>query len=323
MLPQQDFAYSAAQDTPGLALAVSVFADRADLRAQLADDVTAAGLVLRVVGPVAELVEGSVHALGEIVLVDCTGTSGAMLAALARLDERAARSGAQLIVSTGVDGLDAVFGVCEYSQPQILVDPSRGERVIALGRVLAREPRLHVRELSEDDRLTLLRLTEQVAQISDRLERMGTRGLGPDGGAFRFQSPKGGYRGQGDAERRLVRQPRPPMPDPRFVRQIIRQRQARARFFDGELFADPAWDMLLDLTAARVEHKRVSVTSLCIASGVSPTTALRWIAQMTQAGLFERVEDEADRRRVFIALSDKAADAIARYFAEMGSEDLS
>ncbi len=58
---------------------------------------------------------------------------------------------------------------------------------------------------------------------------------------------------------------------------IIRQRQLRARFFDGELFADPAWDMLLDLTAARVEARRVSVTSLCIASGVPPTTALRWI----------------------------------------------
>ena len=52
------------------------------------------------------------------------------------------------------------------------------------------------------------------------------------------------------------------------------------------------------ITAARAEHKRVSVTSLCIASGVPPTTALRWIAQMSEAGLLERVEDEADRRRV-------------------------
>jgi DNA-binding MarR family transcriptional regulator len=39
---------------------------------------------------------------------------------------------------------------------------------------------------------------------------------------------------------------------------------------------------------------------------------------MTEAGLFERVEDEADRRRAFIALSDAAADAMARYFAELG-----
>ncbi len=76
--------------------------------------------------------------------------------------------------------------------------------------------------------------------------------------------------------------------------------------------------MLLDLTAACVEHTRVSVTSLCIASGVPPTTALRWIGQMTEAGLLQRVEDETDRRRAFIALTDKAIDAMARYFAEIG-----
>lgn len=59
------------------------------------------------------------------------------------------------------------------------------------------------------------------------------------------------------------------------------------------------------------------MTSLCIASGVPPTTALRWISQLTEGGLLERVEDEADRRRAFIALSDKAAEAMARYFHEM------
>ena len=116
----------------------------------------------------------------------------------------------------------------------------------------------------------------------------------------------------------LVRKTRPPLPDPRLVRRIIHQRRLRARFFDGDLFADPAWDMLLDLTAARVEHTRVSVTSLCIASGVPPTTALRWISQMSEAGLLKREDDDADRRRAFIALTDTAADAIARYFAEVG-----
>ena len=111
-----------------------------------------------------------------------------------------------------------------------------------------------------------------------------------------------------------------PLPDPKLVRRIIRQRQMRARFLDGDLFADPAWDMLLDLTAARAEQTRVSVTSLCIASGVPPTTALRWIGQMTEAGLLQRVEDDTDRRRAFITLTDKAVEAMSRYFAELGGE---
>lgn len=136
------------------------------------------------------------------------------------------------------------------------------------------------------------------------------------------KSPDPGFNGLGpeDSSDRLVRSARPPLPDPRLVRRIIRQRQLRARFFDGELFADPAWDMLLDLTAARVEHTRVSVTSLCFASGVPPTTALRWIAQMKDAGLMERVEDETDKRRAFITLTDKAADAMAQFFAELGKD---
>ncbi|WP_234024876.1 winged helix DNA-binding protein [Tsuneonella amylolytica] len=104
------------------------------------------------------------------------------------------------------------------------------------------------------------------------------------------------------------------------MRLIIRQRQLRAQFLGGDLFADPAWDILLDLTAARAEHQRVSVTSLCIASGVPPTTALRWISQMIEVGLLVRVEDDSDRRRAFIELSDKAADAMARYFQELGKD---
>ena len=77
--------------------------------------------------------------------------------------------------------------------------------------------------------------------------------------------------------------------------------------------------MLLDLAAARAEHKRVSVTSVCIASGVPPTTALRWIGQLTEAGLLQRIEDDTDRRRAFITLTDRAADAMARFFAELGT----
>lgn len=55
------------------------------------------------------------------------------------------------------------------------------------------------------------------------------------------------------------------------------------------------------------------------ASGVPPTTALRWIGQLTKAGLFARIEDDSDRPRAFIALTDRAPDAMARYFVELGT----
>jgi len=322
-MPQADFAYAPANDAAGLALAVSVFADRAHLRDEVRDDALAAGLALRECGAVAALLDGEPRPLGEVVLLDCPAVDAAMLAALARLDMRAARSGAQLVISTTVAALDDVFACCDQSAPQILVDPTRAERVIALGRVLARVPNLRLRELAEDERLTLLRLTEQVGQIAQRLEKLS--GIQPavlgDDKLFRFESPAPAYNGpEAGGGEPLAHAPRPALPEPRLVRRIIRQRQLRGRFFDSEMFADPAWDILLDLTAARAEHARVSVTSLCIASGVPPTTALRWIGQLTDAGLLERVEDDADRRRAFIALTDKAADAMARYFAAIGRD---
>lgn len=318
-MAQSNFAYAAANDGV-MPLALSIFADRAHLRAELRDDAEAAGFHVAEAGAIDALLEGEVRPLGDVVVLDSPQARPEVLAALARLDMRAAHAGAQLVVSTTVAALDDVFGCLDQSQPQILVDSSRAERVVALGRVLARAPHLRVRELSEEDRLTLLRLTEQVAEIAQRLERLGgsAQSVPADDSPFRFESPAHAFVGASDEGDRLVRAARPPLPDPRLVRRVIRQRQLRARYFDGDLFADPAWDMLLDLTAARAEHTRVSVTSLCIASGVPPTTALRWIGQMTDAGLLMRVEDETDRRRAFITLTDKAADAMARYFADLG-----
>jgi DNA-binding MarR family transcriptional regulator len=319
-MSQADFAYAPANDAAGLPLSVSIYADRPHVRDEIRGDVLAAGLAVRECDPVAALLEGEPRPLGEVVLLDCPRIHPAGLAALTRLDMRVARSGAHLVISTSVAALDDVFGCCDQSNPQILVAPSRAERVIALGRVLAEFPTLHLRELADDDRLTLLRLTEQVGRIAERLEAFGGIQPAADERGFRFESPAPRFNGpaMGDHGDRLVRRGRPPLPEPGLLRRIIRQRQLRARFFDAELFADPAWDILLDLTAARAEHTRVSVTSLCIASGVPPTTALRWISQMTSSGLLERAKDETDRRRAFIALSDRAADGMARYFAELG-----
>jgi DNA-binding MarR family transcriptional regulator len=56
------------------------------------------------------------------------------------------------------------------------------------------------------------------------------------------------------------------------------------------------------------------VSSLCIAAAVPPTTALRWIRQLTDRGILIRQADPVDGRRVFIALSDEAAEAISRWF---------
>ena len=94
---------------------------------------------------------------------------------------------------------------------------------------------------------------------------------------------------------------------------VLRARRLRDRFLGKGLFEDPAWDMLLDLYASRLEGRRVSVSSLCIAAAVPPTTALRWIKMLTDAGLFVRRADPTDGRRVFVELGADAAAAMRGY----------
>lgn len=98
--------------------------------------------------------------------------------------------------------------------------------------------------------------------------------------------------------------------DANRIRAHIKARRLREKFFPADLFADPAWDMLLDLAAARLEGRQVSVSSLCIAATVPTTTGLRWIKQMVDRGLFVRHSDPQDARRAFITLSPDAENRI-------------
>ena len=49
-------------------------------------------------------------------------------------------------------------------------------------------------------------------------------------------------------------------------------------------------------------------------------TALRWIGQMLDLGLLVREQDDQDRRRAFIDLSEDGAAAMARYFAALAGD---
>jgi CheY-like chemotaxis protein len=95
-----------------------------------------------------------------------------------------------------------------------------------------------------------------------------------------------------------------PTTRPDYLRALVAARADRDAIFRTDLFADPAWDMLLDLAVAEATGRPISVTSLCIASGVPTTTALRRIEELQEAGLVQRAPDPADRRRIIVGLTD-------------------
>jgi hypothetical protein len=327
-----DFSYDTAQDCAGLPARVAIFGEAECLRHQIAADLGGAGFRSIDGGSLRALLEGPIALLGDVVVVDCAvtgsrGIDGMMLAGLARLDMRVARTGAKLICATNMAGLDDVFAVLDQSNPQILVSPSRAERVIAVGRVMGEAGAARLREMGEEDRVALLRLSQQVEAIAHSLDRMNHAPLNqpatseaPLSQASAFSEFSRDYHAHEPAVQSALgtaRTGHAPLPDPHAVRQIIANRLSRSRYFDPALFGDPAWDMLLDLTAAHSEGARVSVTSLCIAAAVPATTAPRWITQMVESGIFLRVPDPADKRRAFIALSDKALAAMSGYFASL------
>jgi DNA-binding MarR family transcriptional regulator len=102
-----------------------------------------------------------------------------------------------------------------------------------------------------------------------------------------------------------------------LAKSLYRERRIRDELLPCDLFAEPAWDMLLDLYGAHYRRAKVSVSSLCIAACVPGTTALRWIKTMEDAGLFTRQCDPIDKRRIFIWLSEGARLAMDAYFDKL------
>lgn len=104
---------------------------------------------------------------------------------------------------------------------------------------------------------------------------------------------------------------------PVLVRRLIENRRERERIFGADLFSDPAWDILLELFLAELRQQRVAISNVGQASGVPPTTALRWIVKLETSGLISRRPDRLDARRVFIELSPAGREAMAAYFASV------
>ena len=105
-----------------------------------------------------------------------------------------------------------------------------------------------------------------------------------------------------------------------FVRRVIAAREERRNHFNSQLFADPAWDILLELFALHCEQRRISVSKLCLAAGVPGTTALRWIEKLVSDDLATRKEDPYDARRVWVSLSDKGIAAMTAYLEAISSD---
>ncbi len=102
-----------------------------------------------------------------------------------------------------------------------------------------------------------------------------------------------------------------------FVERIVAAQDSRRQILHGDLFADPAWDMLVHLFHAHLAGYRLTVSNLSRASGVPPTTALRWIDTMQERSLIVRVQNRLDKRIIFIELTEEARGSMYDYLCKV------
>jgi len=243
--------------------------------------------------------QGSASAIWIELDRDCGAAMDALLTRV-NCDVRDGRYAA--VVAASADLLDPIAARLDDSGVEVIVDAGDAERAAALATALAsaKLPSRLSDVASDQNAQRLRQLSDEVSRIASTLARLSS---GPQAQPRRVE---------------LAQTADVPEVSAQTVRAVIRARRLRARYFPEDLFADPAWDMLLDLLQAELSHLRVPVSSLCIAAAVPPTTALRWLKTMVEERLFVRRADPHDGRRVFVELAPDASLALRRYFAEAG-----
>lgn len=289
-----------------------VIADDVSARADMQSAVEAGGFrMVRRMSVREALLAMPDRAHGMLIVFDIDGDiTPAVTALLHLIDLDAQESSGAAIVSFPRTAIDEVTAAVCAPFANLLCAPSLADRVAAVG--LADIPVTH--HLAEvDSAVDIIRL-QQLADEVGRIARVlsGYADSGSSQSATAVSDGLIGYRA-GPIH------PRPLLPQTvraEDIRAMLRLRRQRDHLFAAELFADPAWDMMLDLMAAKIERLKVAVSSLCIAAAVPPTTALRWIRTLTDLGVFVRVADPTDGRRVFIELSEAAASKVLDYLGE-------
>jgi hypothetical protein len=230
---------------------------------------------------------------------DCGGAMDELLDVIVR-DVRDHRYAA--VVSTSSETLDVVAARIGEPAVELIVNASAQERAsaLAIARAWSDSDESLADVASDNNAERLRQLSEEVSRIASTLARLSS---GP---------------GASPAALKTVPEANVPPLSVDTVRSVIRARRLRSRYFSEELFADPAWDMMLDLLQAEIAQLRVPVSSLCIAAAVPATTALRWLKTLVAQELFIRRADPHDGRRVFVELAPPTSNALRRYFGEVG-----
>ena len=108
----------------------------------------------------------------------------------------------------------------------------------------------------------------------------------------------------------------------RVLQEIFRARRRRAELFGSQILGEPAWEIILELYAAELGRQRLLVSKVGQASGISQSTALRWMHRLEAEGWIGREPDPHRGRRIFAVLTPQASVAMHTYVNDLLSRQL-
>jgi DNA-binding MarR family transcriptional regulator len=97
---------------------------------------------------------------------------------------------------------------------------------------------------------------------------------------------------------------------------MLAARYARSAMFGMDL-ANPGWSLLLELFHAHLEKRTVHLARLAADARVATTTALRWVAALSDAGFVRREDDPGRSGGVRVELTDAGKEAMEDYFVSV------
>jgi hypothetical protein len=252
----------------------------------------------------------------DYLLVELLSNSDRPVHSIEELCAYLARYPASALVWTDMGMLEQLYSALPPEQCHFLVNASDVDAIPILSGALDRKKMNQLHDKGKDVEYGALhRISDELAQFARTLAQIAEKDGRP---SIMSDKPVSFRPAPATAFERFVtgHETLDPQVHASAIREIIKLRRMRDSYFDSELFADPAWDILLDLMAAKLEGKSVSVSSLCIAAAVPATTALRWVAAMTDNGMLVRNHDPEDARRVFITLSDETEANLRRFLLD-------
>jgi DNA-binding MarR family transcriptional regulator len=102
-----------------------------------------------------------------------------------------------------------------------------------------------------------------------------------------------------------------------LARQTQKARINCSKHFPKNVFRDSAWDIMLELFIVAEEQRTMCVKEAVAVSGETPTSSLRRIEGLEEAGLVIRSYDPIDHRRVLVTLSAKGRTAMISFLKHL------